>query len=169
MWWECYVTKGMSAVSAQVRQNTMSDSLHSFHVPGPLSGVYFFIYFSWFYYPHLLGSRHYCDSRAVQPKVEMWQQHSGQVRLDYGKLISCILKISELHLGISGDYSSELIISLKISPTTIISRSINCSVTFLFKFLFIPRRICSYNRHYAEHSGYWETTSFLQEVCRAMK
>lgn len=27
-------------------------------------------------------------------------------------------------------------------------------------------RICCFNRHYAEHSGYWETTSFLQEVDR---
>jgi hypothetical protein len=25
-------------------------------------------------------------------------------------------------------------------------------------------RICSYNRHYAEHSGYWEGTTFLKEV-----
>eukprot|EP01033_Poteriospumella_lacustris_P006836 gene6836-4924_t len=25
-------------------------------------------------------------------------------------------------------------------------------------------RICCFNRHYAEHSGYWETTSFLSEV-----
>jgi hypothetical protein len=25
-------------------------------------------------------------------------------------------------------------------------------------------RICCFNRHYAEHSGYWETTSFLNEV-----
>jgi hypothetical protein len=25
-------------------------------------------------------------------------------------------------------------------------------------------RICCYNRHYAEHSGYWETTKFLEEV-----
>lgn len=25
-------------------------------------------------------------------------------------------------------------------------------------------RICNFNRHYAEFSGYWETTSFLQEV-----
>ena len=24
-------------------------------------------------------------------------------------------------------------------------------------------RICNYNRHYAEYSTYWETTSFLQE------
>ncbi|GMI21824.1 hypothetical protein TeGR_g5723 [Tetraparma gracilis] len=24
-------------------------------------------------------------------------------------------------------------------------------------------RICNFNRHYAEHSGYWETTSFLSE------
>ncbi|GKY96860.1 hypothetical protein MPSEU_000645100 [Mayamaea pseudoterrestris] len=24
-------------------------------------------------------------------------------------------------------------------------------------------RICNYNRHYAEYSGYWETTSFLSE------
>ena len=25
-------------------------------------------------------------------------------------------------------------------------------------------RICCYNRHYAEHSGYFETTTFLKEV-----
>jgi len=25
-------------------------------------------------------------------------------------------------------------------------------------------RICCFNRHYAEHSGYWETTRFLSEV-----
>ncbi len=25
-------------------------------------------------------------------------------------------------------------------------------------------RICCFNRHYAEHSGYWESTSFLKEV-----
>merc|ERR1719158_1530364 len=25
-------------------------------------------------------------------------------------------------------------------------------------------RICCFNRHYAEHSGYWEKTNFLQEV-----
>lgn len=25
-------------------------------------------------------------------------------------------------------------------------------------------RICNYNRHYAEHSGYWQTTSFLSDV-----
>ncbi|RYH30761.1 hypothetical protein EON65_04230 [archaeon] len=25
-------------------------------------------------------------------------------------------------------------------------------------------RICCFNRHYAEHSGYWEGTSFLSEV-----
>jgi hypothetical protein len=25
-------------------------------------------------------------------------------------------------------------------------------------------RICCFNRHYAEHSGYWKTTSFLNEV-----
>jgi hypothetical protein len=25
-------------------------------------------------------------------------------------------------------------------------------------------RICNFNRHYAEVSGYWETTSFLQEI-----
>ncbi len=25
-------------------------------------------------------------------------------------------------------------------------------------------RICCYNRHYAEHSGYWTQTTFLQEV-----
>lgn len=24
-------------------------------------------------------------------------------------------------------------------------------------------RICNYNRHYAEHSGYWETTNFIEE------
>ena len=28
-------------------------------------------------------------------------------------------------------------------------------------------RICSYNRHYAEHSGYFESTSFLSSVDRA--
>jgi peptide methionine sulfoxide reductase MsrB len=27
-------------------------------------------------------------------------------------------------------------------------------------------RICCFNRHYAEHSGYWESTSFLDEVDR---
>jgi len=27
-------------------------------------------------------------------------------------------------------------------------------------------RICSYNRHYAEYSGYWKTTNFLKEVSR---
>lgn len=27
-------------------------------------------------------------------------------------------------------------------------------------------RICCYNRHYAEHSGYWLTTNFLKEVDR---
>ena len=27
-------------------------------------------------------------------------------------------------------------------------------------------RICCFNRHYAEYSGYWETTQFLQEVSR---
>jgi len=31
----------------------------------------------------------------------------------------------------------------------------NCSVKTADK-------ICNYNRHYAEHSGYWETTTFLQ-------
>ena len=25
-------------------------------------------------------------------------------------------------------------------------------------------RICCFNRHYAEHSGYWESTEFLNEV-----
>ena len=25
-------------------------------------------------------------------------------------------------------------------------------------------RICNFNRHYAEHSGYWETTTFLKEM-----
>ena len=25
-------------------------------------------------------------------------------------------------------------------------------------------RICNFNRHYAEHSGYWETTTFLKEI-----
>lgn len=25
-------------------------------------------------------------------------------------------------------------------------------------------KICSFNRHYAEHSGYWKTTSFLKDV-----
>lgn len=25
-------------------------------------------------------------------------------------------------------------------------------------------RICNYNRHYAEYSGYWKTTSFLKEI-----
>ena len=129
-----------------------------------MSLVYFFIYFPWLYSSHLLGSRHYCDSRAVQPKVEMWQQHSRQVRLDDRELVSCILKTLELHLVISGAYSSVQIISLKFSPTTI-----NCYLTFRIKFLSILPRICSYNRHYAEHSGYWETTSFLQEVCGAKK
>ncbi len=28
-------------------------------------------------------------------------------------------------------------------------------------------RICSFNRHYAEYAGYWETTSFLSEVSRS--
>merc|ERR1719436_1874498 len=27
-------------------------------------------------------------------------------------------------------------------------------------------RICSFNRHYAEHAGYWQQTAFLQEVQR---
>jgi peptide methionine sulfoxide reductase MsrB len=27
-------------------------------------------------------------------------------------------------------------------------------------------RICCFNRHYAEHSGYWKTTQFLREVPR---
>lgn len=27
----------------------------------------------------------------------------------------------------------------------------------------IADRICNFNRHYAEHSGYWETTKFIQE------
>jgi len=27
-------------------------------------------------------------------------------------------------------------------------------------------KICCYNRHYAEYSGYWLTTSFLQQVIR---
>ena len=31
-------------------------------------------------------------------------------------------------------------------------------------FVVIKIRICCYNRHYAEHAGYWETTSFLSEV-----
>merc|ERR1711862_176491 len=25
-------------------------------------------------------------------------------------------------------------------------------------------RICNFNRHYAEHAGYWATTNFLNEV-----
>ena len=25
-------------------------------------------------------------------------------------------------------------------------------------------KICCFNRHYAEHSGYWQTTKFLNEV-----
>ena len=25
-------------------------------------------------------------------------------------------------------------------------------------------RICCFNRHYAEHSGYWETTDFLSSI-----
>lgn len=29
-------------------------------------------------------------------------------------------------------------------------------------------RICCFNRHYAEHAGYWETTSFLNEVSMMM-
>lgn len=28
-------------------------------------------------------------------------------------------------------------------------------------------RICNFNRHYAEYSGYWETTTFLSEVDRS--
>jgi hypothetical protein len=28
----------------------------------------------------------------------------------------------------------------------------------------VADRICCYNRHYAEHSGYWLKTSFLKEV-----
>ena len=27
-------------------------------------------------------------------------------------------------------------------------------------------KICSFNRHYAEHAGYWESTTFLSEVDR---
>ena len=27
----------------------------------------------------------------------------------------------------------------------------------------VADRICNFNRHYAEHSGYWETTDFLKE------
>mmetsp|Transcript_18544 Transcript_18544/g.33602 ORF Transcript_18544/g.33602 Transcript_18544/m.33602 type:complete len:195 (+) Transcript_18544:327-911(+) len=27
-------------------------------------------------------------------------------------------------------------------------------------------RICNFNRHYAEHSGYWRTTSFIQEATK---
>ena len=27
-----------------------------------------------------------------------------------------------------------------------------------------PTQICCFNRHYAEYSGYWETTAFLKEV-----
>ena len=30
-------------------------------------------------------------------------------------------------------------------------------------------RICNYNRHYAEFSGYWEETSFLKELDRDKK
>lgn len=30
-------------------------------------------------------------------------------------------------------------------------------------------RICCFNRHYAEHSGYWESTSFLKNIERYMK
>jgi len=29
-------------------------------------------------------------------------------------------------------------------------------------------RICNFNRHYAEHSGYFETTSFMQEATSTM-
>ena len=28
-------------------------------------------------------------------------------------------------------------------------------------------KICSFNRHYAEHAGYWESTTFLSEVDRS--
>ena len=28
----------------------------------------------------------------------------------------------------------------------------------------VADRICNYNRHYAEHAGYWQTTSFLSDV-----
>merc|ERR1711865_367409 len=28
-------------------------------------------------------------------------------------------------------------------------------------------KICCFNRHYAEHSGYWETTSYLKEIDRS--
>merc|ERR1712238_170171 len=28
-------------------------------------------------------------------------------------------------------------------------------------------RICNFNRHYAEHAGYWSTTDYLKEVDRA--
>merc|ERR1719359_2495224 len=30
-------------------------------------------------------------------------------------------------------------------------------------------RICCFNRHYAEHSGYWLKTTFMQEVDKAGK
>jgi len=36
----------------------------------------------------------------------------------------------------------------------------NCDVS-------VADRICCFNRHYAEHSGYWVKTNFLQEVNRA--
>lgn len=28
----------------------------------------------------------------------------------------------------------------------------------------MPNSICNFNRHYAEHAGYWESTSFLKEA-----
>lgn len=28
----------------------------------------------------------------------------------------------------------------------------------------VADRICNFNRHYAEHSGYWETTTFINEA-----
>jgi len=31
----------------------------------------------------------------------------------------------------------------------------------------IADKICNYNRHYAEHGGYWETTNFLTEESAA--
>jgi hypothetical protein len=30
-------------------------------------------------------------------------------------------------------------------------------------------KICSFNRHYAEHAGYWEQTSFLAEVDKTVE
>jgi hypothetical protein len=30
----------------------------------------------------------------------------------------------------------------------------------------VADKICSFNRHYAEHGGYWESTSFMSEVDR---